>query len=113
MDRRRRDLVQTFMAALGGPSVVNDLTQVTVRKAAELVVLAEATRANMLNGEPADMLALVRLEGVAARAVKALGLRIEPPPARARGLELARLRWAEDAAKKAAEKGASVRPSDG
>jgi hypothetical protein len=77
MDRRRRDLVATFMAALGGPSVVNDLTQVTVRKAAELVVLAEATRANMLNGVPTDMLALVRLEGVAARAIKVLGLRAE------------------------------------
>jgi hypothetical protein len=51
------------------------------------------------------MLALVRLEGVASRAVRQLGLRVEPPPARARGLEIARLRWAEEAerAKKAAE----------
>jgi hypothetical protein len=52
-------------------------------------------RVNALNGVPTDMLALVRLEGVASRAVRALGLKTEPPPAKARGLELARQRWAE------------------
>jgi hypothetical protein len=76
--------------------------------------MCEMARANMLNGEPADMLALVRLEGVAARAVKALGLRIEPPPARARGLELARQRWAEDAerAKRDAKEAPATKPTE-
>jgi cobalamin-dependent methionine synthase I len=113
MDRRRRDLVATFMAALGGPSVVNDLTQVTVRKAAELVVLAEATRAGMLNGVVTDITALIRIEGEARRACRALGLKIESPPARARGLELARQRWAEDAerAKRKATESAGEAPA--
>jgi hypothetical protein len=98
MDRRRRDLVATFMGALGGPSVVNDLTQVTVRKAAELVVLAEATRAGMLNGVVTDITALIRIEGEARRACRALGLKIEPAPAKTTpaGLQLARARWAAD-----------------
>jgi hypothetical protein len=102
--RRRRDLITAFLSALG-PSGLNDLTQVMVRRAAELTVAVEMARADMLNGVPTDMLALVRLEGVASRAVRQLGLRVEPPPARARGLEIARLRWAEEAerAKKAAE----------
>ena len=95
MDRRRRDLVETIMAALGGPSVVNDLTQVTVRKAAELVVLAEATRAGMLNGVVTDITALIRIEGEARRACRALGLKIEAASGPPRGLERARARWAQ------------------
>ena len=62
---------------------------------------------NMLNSQPLDRLALVREEGVAARAIRQLGIKIEPPPAKARGngIELARQRWAEEAekAKKATE----------
>jgi hypothetical protein len=75
-----------------------------VRKAAELTVMVEMARAGMLNGEPTDMLALVRLEGVAARAVRALGLKIEPvPPKTTRVLELRRQRWEEAAEAKAAQ----------
>jgi hypothetical protein len=80
---------------------VNGLTAVMVRRAAELTTAAEMARANALNGVPTDMLALVRLERVASRAVRALGLKTEPPPAKARGLELARRRWAEEAEKAA------------
>jgi hypothetical protein len=121
--RRRRDLITAFLSALG-PSGLNDLTQVMVRRAAELTVAVEMARADMLNGVPTDMLALVRLEGVASRAVRQLGLRVEPPPARARGLEIARLRWeaqrAQEKAKKAATEAAgeasathTPEPSDG
>ena len=81
------------MAALGGPSVVNELTQVTVRKAAELVVLAEATRAGMLNGVVTDITALIRIEGEARRACRAL--KIEAASGPPRGLERARARWAQ------------------
>jgi hypothetical protein len=103
LDRRRKDLVSSFLAALG-PDAPNGLTAVMVRRAAELTTAAEMARANALNGVPTDMLALVRLEGVASRAVRALGLKTEPPPAKALGLALARRRWAEEAerAKKAA-----------
>jgi hypothetical protein len=106
-DRRRRDLIAAFLSALG-PSGLNDLTQVMVRRAAELTVAAEVVRAGMLTGNlQSDITGLIKLENAARRAVLALGIKIEPPPAKARGngIELARLRWAEDAekAKKAAE----------
>jgi hypothetical protein len=112
--RRRRDLIQTFTAALGGPDAVSAVTAVQLKKAAELISMCELARANMLNGQPTDMLALVRLEGVAARAIRQLGIRIEPPPAKARGLELARQRWAEDAerAKRDAEKASATKPPE-
>jgi hypothetical protein len=97
VDRRRRDLVEAFMAALGGPSGVNDLTQVMVRRAAELTTAVEMARADMLNGVPTDMLALVRLEGVAARAVRVLGIKTEPPVSKnaARVAAIREQRWAE------------------
>jgi hypothetical protein len=68
------------------------------RKAAELVALSEQMRRDLRNG-CTDPDRLLRFEGVASRAVRQLGLRVEPPPARARGLELARQRWAEEAEK--------------
>ena len=105
MDRRRRDLVATFMDALGGPSMVNELTQVTVRKAAELVVLAEATRAGMLNVVVTDIIGLIRIEGEARRACRSLGLKIEPVPPKTTpaGLLRARQRWKADEKAKAAQ----------
>jgi hypothetical protein len=77
--RRRRDIVNMLIAALGGPDAVTDLTLVTVRKAAELTVAAEAARAAVLNGGScaADLDMLVKLEGEARRAVRALGLKPE------------------------------------
>ena len=98
------------MVALGGPSVVNELTQVTVRKAAELVVLAEATRAAMLNGVLTDITALIRIEGEARRACRALGLKIEPvSKTAARVQELRHERWAEQERRKAAQAAAKAR----
>jgi hypothetical protein len=55
---------------------------VAVRRAAELQAMCEQARAAQLNGQPTDMLALVRLEGVAARAIRQLGIKVEPPLAR-------------------------------
>jgi hypothetical protein len=110
-DRRRRDLVEAFVNTLGGEQVCSDLTLVAVRRAAELQAMCEMARANMLNGQPVDMLALVRLEGVAARAIRQLGIKVEPPPAKARGLELARLRWAEAAERE--RKAKATEPPDG
>jgi hypothetical protein len=94
-DRRRRDLVEAFVNALGGEQVCSDLTLVAVRRAAELQAMCEMARANMLNGQPTDMLALVRLEGVASRAVRALGLKTEKPRGGDGGLTIARARWEE------------------
>jgi hypothetical protein len=101
--RRRRDLVQTFTAALGGPDAVSAVTAMQIKKAAELVSMCELARAGVLSGQPVDMLALIRLEGCATRAVRVLGIE-KKPRGGAGGLEIARARWAEDSARKAAEK---------
>jgi hypothetical protein len=88
--RRRRDLVEAFTAALGGEDALSAVAAMYVRRAAELLTMAEMARAAMLNGQPTDMLALVRLEGAASRAVRVLGVKIEKPLP---GLQRARARW--------------------
>jgi hypothetical protein len=70
-------LVDALAGTLGGEAALSDVAAMAVRRAAELLTLAELARADMLNGKPTDMLALVRLEGAASRAVRVLGLRIE------------------------------------
>jgi hypothetical protein len=104
--RRQRDLVEVFVDALGGS--VTELVAVQIRKAAELLTMAEGIRAGALGGTPqssGDLTALIRIEGEARRCLKALGIKVEPPPAKARGngIELARQRWAETEARKKAE----------
>ena len=76
--RRRRDLIALFIEALGGPHAVSDLALVGVRRAAELTCAAEAQRATVLNGgnNAATLDALIKLEGEARRAVRALGLKL-------------------------------------
>lgn len=75
--RRRRDLAQFFVDALGGPSAVTPVQLTDIRRAAELTSLAEETRAKALReGTSAiDLASLVRLEGAASRAVRALGIK--------------------------------------
>jgi hypothetical protein len=74
--RRRRELIRAFAADLG-----NNLTEgqrVDVRRAAELVALAEQARAKAMRegtGGAGALSVLVRLESTAARAVRALGLK--------------------------------------
>jgi hypothetical protein len=76
--RRRRDLVAIFLDALGGTAT--DLQMVQLRKAAELTVAAETLRARVLAGDASDLDTLVKLEGEARRAVRALGIKSGPPP---------------------------------
>jgi hypothetical protein len=57
-----------------------------VRKAAELTALAEQTRAAALRDGNLDPLALVRLEGAANRAVRALMLDSKREPEERQGL---------------------------
>jgi hypothetical protein len=98
--RRCRDLRAMFLAALG-PDGASDLTRMLAKKAAELVTMAESMRSNMLAGVAIDLTALIRIEGEARRTLTRLGIKVEPPPAKARGLTLARARWAEAEARKA------------
>jgi hypothetical protein len=109
--RRQRDLVAAFVNALGGS--VTELVAYQIRKCAGLLTMAEGIRAGALGGTPqtsGDLMALIRIEGEARRCLKTLGIKTEPPPARARGLELARLRWAEDAER---ERKAKAEAGDG
>lgn len=78
--RRRRDLVNFYVDALGGADNVTPVQVTDIRRAAELTALAEETRAKALcEGTGAvDLAALVRLEGAASRAVRALGIKSGP-----------------------------------
>jgi hypothetical protein len=104
LGKRLRDLADAFAERLGGWLALSVPTAAAVRKAAELVAISEQMRRDALRNGCTDPDRLLRFEGVAARAVRALGLKVELPPPRARGLEIARLRWAEEAARKATEK---------
>jgi hypothetical protein len=105
-DRRRKDLAMAFVNALGGEQACSELTMVAVRRAVELTVTAEVVRAGMLTGNlQSDITGLIKLENAARRAVLALGLKVEPPPAKtSRGLEVARARWEEQRAQEKAKK---------
>jgi hypothetical protein len=76
--KRRAALIRNFVDALGGDDNVTPLQLVDVRRASELTALAEEARTRALRDGSAavDMSSLVRLEGMASRAQKALGLGI-------------------------------------
>jgi hypothetical protein len=82
--RRRRELIAVYSNLLGGDAKLTDGQRVDVRKAAELVALAEDARAMALQDMPgsAGMLsAMVRLQSASERAIRALRLP-EPKDAR-------------------------------
>ena len=74
--RRIADLFRAFMVALNNPS--DAITQANVLAAAELKVAAEDARKRLLDGTGGDADALVRLENLAHRAERKLGLRFQP-----------------------------------
>jgi hypothetical protein len=84
--RRVKALVAAYTAACSG-AASDATTAAKILKAAELVALAETMRAAALRGDKgADALALVRLEGIARRAVADLGIE-KREPARGDALE--------------------------
>jgi len=74
LGRRVRDLAETFALRLGGWAALSDTLAANVRRAAELSALTEKARADALRNGNVDPLGLVRLEGAANRAVRALQL---------------------------------------
>src|SRR5271163_288592 len=77
--RRASALARGFAAALG--DTISPEQRVAVERAAQLVAVAEAAREGRLRGDPGISLDdVVRTDGAAARAVRALGL----PAARAK-----------------------------
>jgi hypothetical protein len=82
--------------ALGGEQACSELTMVAARRAVELTVTAEMTRAAVLTGCLKGLVIadLIKLENAARRAQAGLGLKIEPAKTAPRGLQRARERWA-------------------
>jgi hypothetical protein len=75
--RRVRDLYRAFMAHLGNPG--DTIVQANVLNAAELTAAAENERAKLLAGD-GDVEQIIRLENLASRAVRRLG--VQPSAAR-------------------------------
>jgi hypothetical protein len=79
--RRTRDLYRSYFDAIGRPG--NPAIQASVLAAAELMVAAERARAEFLAGR-GDVEQIVRLENLAARSVRRLGIKagaaVAPPP---------------------------------
>jgi hypothetical protein len=79
LGRRVLDLVQVFVEQLGGWDALNDMEFAAVKKAAELVALAEQARADALRQGKVNPDVLLRFEGCADRAVRRLGLIVRKP----------------------------------
>lgn len=69
--RRRCELIALFSKQLPG---ISDAQYLDVERLADLVVMAEITRAAMLAGEPVDMFGLARIENTISRLKWNLGL---------------------------------------
>jgi len=81
LGRRLHDLAESFAVQLGGWAGLSDMMAANIRKAAELSALAEQSRAEALRRGNVDALGLVRLEGAANRAIRALNLDRKREPA--------------------------------
>ena len=75
--QRRRELIDGYVAALGGADRVNAIQMVEIERVVDMSLLAEAMRARALRGEAIDIGELVRLEGAVSRVIRSLNL---PPP---------------------------------
>ena len=91
--RRCRDLLDDFVAALGGRSAITMAQLTDARRAAELTLLAERARAQALaaGSGVVDAAALVKLEGAADRAQRRLRLKPVAAKPKTLGDHLARL----------------------
>jgi hypothetical protein len=78
--RRLKDLAEGFADALGGWGKLSDIQAAQVRRAAEMVALAEQARHQALRDGNVDPDQLIRLENLAARSVKALHLDLKREP---------------------------------
>jgi hypothetical protein len=70
--RRVADLYRSYLRAMGDPT--DAIAQANVLAAAELTVAAETARVQLLAGK-ADVDQLVKLENLAARAIRRLGIK--------------------------------------
>jgi hypothetical protein len=96
--RRIRDLYRAWQAAMGRPA--DATVQATILAAAELMVAAESARAALLAGT-GDVDQVVRLENLAGRAVRKLGIKAPAPATSPPSLAA----WAQQAAPQPPEEG--------
>ena len=110
LGRRVADLCEDFAQRLGGWASLSDTMIASIRRAAELNALAEEVRTHALNSGDIDPIGVVRLEGAAARATRALMLDRprEPEPMT---LEQHLARYAVGEARQAREAAGSGAPS--
>ena len=108
LDRRTRGVKRARAIAAELERDWDGITPVqrqAIGRAAMLCAIAEDAVARRLSGEPIPIGDVLRAEGVAKRAVRAVLAEHPVPPTRARGLGLglqrARERWAAEEAKKA------------
>jgi hypothetical protein len=76
--QRRRELIDSYTAALGGADRVGVIVMQDIERAADLVLLAREMRAGVRQGT-AKVSDLTRLEGAADRAVRRLNLPVSGP----------------------------------
>jgi hypothetical protein len=78
---KARKLAASFEAALAKAGEVTAATHIAIERAAALVVVAEDARARRLGGDMTVTLDdLVRVDRVAAQALRALGISVKPEP---------------------------------
>jgi hypothetical protein len=99
--KRARAIAAELQVGFGDE--ITKVQRQAIERAAVLSVLAEDLVMRRLAGQPISLDELLRVEGVAKRAIRAVLAECPVKPAVSRGLEIARQRWAEEAAKKAAE----------
>jgi hypothetical protein len=100
--KRARSIAAELQAGFGDE--ITKVQRQAIERAAVLSVIAEDLVMRRLAGQPVSLDELLRVEGVAKRAIRAVVAERPVKLAVSRGLEIARQRWAEEAAKKATEK---------
>jgi hypothetical protein len=111
--KRARAIAAELEHSFGGE--VTKVQRHAIERAAMWCAIAEDLAARRLAGQLIPLDDVLRAEGVAKRALRSLGVRIESAaPKTSRGLELARQRWAENAerAKRDAEKASATKPPE-
>jgi hypothetical protein len=112
--KRARAIAAELTAGFGDE--ITKVQRQAIERAAVLSVIAEDLAMRRLAGQPVSLDELLRIEGVAKRAIRAVLDECPVKPARAGGLALARLRWAAtEKAKTAGEASATptTEPPDG
>jgi hypothetical protein len=108
LDRRTRGSkrARALAAELArGWDGITEVQRQAVERAGMLCALAEDLLARRLAGQPVPMDEVLRAEGVARRAVRAI---VAERPAKPRGLQRARARWEADEKAKAAAQAAEA-----